>query len=268
MYRQAPHVVSGLANTIRARFAGLLILMLLASGLATPPASAAPPQSRPTFNVVPITITNVVVENSQLIAIGSLGSHPFTTPLDLTATPNGTDCPILHLALGPIDLNVLGLAVNTSAICLDITAEPDGGLLGSLLCGIAHLLDQGISLADILAGLDEGDLGSLTAGLTRLLNRVVFQPLTSSSAVRGARCPILHLALGPVDLNLLGLDIHLDNCRGGAVTLDVAAVPGAGNLLGNLICALEHLLDGGHASLAAIYGILAHIADVIHRLTG
>ncbi|MEN3340219.1 MAG: hypothetical protein V7647_3895 [Acidobacteriota bacterium] len=54
-----------------------------------------------------------------------------------------------------------------------------------------------------------------------------------------ASCEILHLVLGPLDLNLLGLTVHLDQ-----VVLDITAVPGAGNLLGNLLCAIAGLLNG------------------------
>jgi hypothetical protein len=52
-------------------------------------------------------------------------------------------------------------------------------------------------------------------------------------------CDILNLVLGPLDLNLLGLRIQLNQ-----VELDITAVPGAGNLLGNLLCAVAGLLDG------------------------
>jgi hypothetical protein len=52
-------------------------------------------------------------------------------------------------------------------------------------------------------------------------------------------CSILHLVLGPLDLNLLGLAVHLNT-----VVLDITAIPGAGNLLGNLLCAVAGLLDG------------------------
>jgi hypothetical protein len=52
-------------------------------------------------------------------------------------------------------------------------------------------------------------------------------------------CEILDLTLGPLDLNLLGLAVHLDR-----VHLNITAVPGAGNLLGNLLCAVAGLLDG------------------------
>jgi hypothetical protein len=52
-------------------------------------------------------------------------------------------------------------------------------------------------------------------------------------------CPILHLVLGPLDLNLLGLHVTLNQ-----VVLDITAIPGAGNLLGNLLCSVSNLLNG------------------------
>lgn len=60
-------------------------------------------------------------------------------------------------------------------------------------------------------------------------------------------CPILHLDLGPLDLNLLGLDIELSQ-----IILDIVAEPGAGNLLGNLLCAVVGLLDGPATALAGL----------------
>ena len=53
-------------------------------------------------------------------------------------------------------------------------------------------------------------------------------------------CQILNLVLGPLDLNLLGLTIHLNQ-----VVLNITAVPGAGNLLGNLLCDVANLLNTG-----------------------
>jgi len=46
-------------------------------------------------------------------------------------------CEVLDLTLGPLDLNILGLRVQLSRVHLRITADPEGGLLGSLLCGLA-----------------------------------------------------------------------------------------------------------------------------------
>jgi hypothetical protein len=62
-----------------------------------------------------------------------------------------TTCDILHLDIGPIALDVLGLQVDLSRIVLDITAEAGAGnLLGNLLCAVAGLLDNPSGLARLL----------------------------------------------------------------------------------------------------------------------
>ena len=58
-------------------------------------------------------------------------------------------------------------------------------------------------------------------------------------AQAAAVCQILNLVIGPLHLNLLGLVVDLNQ-----VHLVITAVPGAGNLLGNLLCAVAGLLDG------------------------
>jgi hypothetical protein len=51
-------------------------------------------------------------------------------------------------------------------------------------------------------------------------------------------CPVLDLVLGPINLNLLGLRVATND-----IHALVEAIPGAGNLLGNLLCAVTGLLD-------------------------
>ena len=46
-------------------------------------------------------------------------------------------CQVLDLTLGPLHLNLLGLIVDLNQVHLTITADPNGGLLGSLLCSLA-----------------------------------------------------------------------------------------------------------------------------------
>jgi hypothetical protein len=67
----------------------------------------------------------------------------------------------------------------------------------------------------------------------------------SSSAPAGGQgvapqpaCGILDLTLGPLDLDLLGLRVQLNQLH-----LQITAVPGPGNLLGNLLCQVAGLLD-------------------------
>ena len=200
----------------------------------------------------------------------SLLSALFAPPCAVCACvlnqPLDGSCPVLDLALGPIHLSLLGLNVDTSAICLKITAHQGQGLLGDLLCGIGNLLNGGFTLQQVLATLDSTQLLTLSNGLTSLLNAAVFGPLTSSAAVTGATCSILSLTLGPLDLTLLGLEVELDNCSGGPITLDVTAAP-AGGVLGNLLCSLSNLLNGP-ANPAAILAHLRHVARVLGQLLG
>ena len=72
-----------------------------------------------------------------------------------------------------------------------------------------------------------------------------------------ARCQVLFLDLGPIFLNLLGLELNLSQ-----IVLDLDAVSGAGNLVGNLLCAVVGLLDGFNLS-----GLL-NLLDLINDLLG
>jgi hypothetical protein len=102
-------------------------------------------------------------------------------PINISLAQDQTgviDCPILDLQLGPITVDLLGLVVETSPICLKITAFSGGGLLGDLLCGIATGLEGGIPLNVILAGL--GDLPNLLDGLTDLCNGALGRPVPSN----------------------------------------------------------------------------------------
>jgi hypothetical protein len=250
----------------------LLVVALVAMlALAVPDAHAQPAKGKKptTFNVVPITIQSVTVTDGQLMANGIAGTAPFQTPITLTpgAIPEGSTCPILNLSLGPINLDLLGLNVDTSPICLDITAVPgSGALLGNLLCAIAGLLNGGMTQSAVLAGLSTQDLATLDSGLTQLLNQAVFIPLTNSDALVAATCNVLSLAIGPVDLNLLGLRVELDDCANGPVTLDITADP-AGGLLGNLLCALANLLNSSGVQ-TAVLSLLRSIAALIGALLG
>ena len=59
--------------------------------------------------------------------------------------------------------------------------------------------------------------------------------------------------LGPLDLNLLGLEVHLNR-----VVLDIVGQPGPGNLLGNLLCAIAGLLDRN--------GVLTEISQILNAI--
>jgi len=249
-----------------------LSVLVMSSGL--PQAVAAP---KPTsINIIP-TITSVALVNGVLTATGTATAviHgqtttvPFSAPIDVTASPNPdpTDpCAILDLRLGPIHLNLLGLDVQTSPICLVLTGFPNGGLLGQLLCGLANALNNGIPLVDFLGNLPPNQLNMLLGGITDILNGALSNlynaTLTSIQQVGlHHTCAILHLELGPLNLTLLGLNIVLDNCANGPVTVDITAITGRGNLLGNLLC---ELLGGNLINLGAtLQAILNQIIGLL-----
>jgi hypothetical protein len=252
------------------------VALAFAAALALGTSDAHAQRSGPqTFNVVPITVASVTPQDGQLVANLLVGSHLVAVPLNVSIAPEQNlvaqqqgICPILNLQLGPINLSLLGLNVDTSSICLKVTAEEGGGLLGDLLCSVANLLNQGIPLADVLAGLTTDQLNTLNYGLTQLLNQAVFIPLTSSDAVASATCSILHLELGPIDLNLLGLRVELDDCSGGPVVLDVTATEGGG-LLGDLLCSLSNLLNNKSPNQTPpVLDLLQQVAAAIGSILG
>jgi len=72
-----------------------------------------------------------------------------------------------------------------------------------------------------------------------------------------ANCQILDLVIRPIDLDLLGLTVHLDR-----VHLNITAVSGMGNLLGNLLCGLAGLLDQG----SPLGNILNSLLDFLNAI--
>jgi hypothetical protein len=97
----------------------------------------------------------------------------------------------------------------------------------------------------------------LNMAASQARNTTAALPTASTTATPSVvSCEILNLVLGPIDLDVLGLVIHLDR-----VVLHVTAVPGAGNLLGNLLCAVVGLLDG--TGIAGLSGILTNILNAI-----
>ena len=92
-------------------------------------------------------------------------------------------------------------------------------------------------------------------------------PVTRASSVemsavnaQAPACDILTLRIGAIHLDLLGLVVDL-----APVALDITAQPGAGNLLGNLLCAVANLLNPGGilTQLQAVLNILNQILAIL-----
>jgi hypothetical protein len=108
-----------------------------------------------------------------------------------------------------------------------------------------------------------GDLvasGTIVGQLTDIATGAVTQvndTFTAVVDVANATCDILSLVLGPLHLDLLGLVVDLNQ-----VVLNVTAEQGPGNLLGNLLCAVAGLLDGG-LNLNGIANLLNQILSIL-----
>jgi hypothetical protein len=114
----------------------------------------------------------------------------------------------------------------------------------------------------------QGDLFSVGTLRGRLgQRRVAAREVTMPAALSGApstsqlppipnACEILNLVVGPITLDLLGLVVRTNR-----INVRIDAVPGPGNLLGNLLCAITGLLDPQTASVrqqaSALNAILA-----------
>jgi hypothetical protein len=105
---------------------------------------------------------------------------------------------------------------------------------------------------------DKERFAALRTFKVKKVNGVRVSSLTAPTSAAGAlvECDVLNLVLGPLDLNLLGLEVHLNR-----VVLDVVAVSGAGNLLGNLLCAVAGLLDGG-----PVAGLLRQLTNLLNQI--
>jgi hypothetical protein len=78
---------------------------------------------------------------------------------------------------------------------------------------------------------------------------------TAAAAAAPAACNVLNLVLGPLNLNLLGLVVTLNE-----VHLNITAVPGS--LLGDLLCDISGLLNGG----GALTGLAALLNELLALL--
>jgi|SwirhisoilCB3_FD_contig_21_655823_length_645_multi_5_in_0_out_0_1 hypothetical protein len=140
-----------------------------------------------------------------------------------------------------------------------------GGTFSGTLDIVSFAADQ-TGTALVATGLVSGVLQTPGGNLTVSKELVTDIPVSlgntmgSGTNARATTCAILNLTLGPLDLNLLGLVIHLNQ-----VHLTIDAQSGPGNLLGNLLCAITHLLDGNPLAdvLNQIVGLLNRVIDLL-----
>jgi hypothetical protein len=122
----------------------------------------------------------------------------------------------------------------TGTITAPITAAQSGGVLNGVFTITSFTTNTAGQL--VANGTFSGNYTD-PSGVTTAISQAASSVVTNQAT--GGGCQILDLVLGPLNLNLLGLVVHLDT-----VHLNITAVPGPGNLLGNLLCGIANLLNG------------------------
>jgi hypothetical protein len=228
---------------------------------------AARPAEAQTGNLVlnSINLTGVdfnaatgVVTGTGGTVTGLLAGIPFTTSIsNFVLTPGtGRQCSVLNLSLAPIHIALLGLHVDTSPICLDITAFQGRGILGDLLCSLAGAGGVLGTINDILGGAD------FLSNLSTVLNHALGRARTARAAgsVCTGDCQVLDVVLGPLTLNLLGVRVKLNDCSNGPVEVCVSATASEG-LLGSLLCDLTGIRLSLHQLLSFIQDLVSALGQ-------
>ena len=157
-------------------------------------------------------------------------------------------------------VTLLALTLATAAPFVPATAEAapglaipvtgtaaDGAFAGTFTLQKFVASATGVQAVGTLTGTVVYTAGGASESVVKLITLPV--------GIGQATCEILHLDLGPLSLDLLGLQVDLSR-----IVLDITAQTGAGKLLGNLLCAVAGLLDNPSALARLLNDILAILA--------
>jgi hypothetical protein len=224
------------------------VAALLTLGLMAPAAAQAS-ENQLTMSA---KITSFAAQDGRLIARGVLtgtlrNGNAVTRDrsqirFKVSQRREGRRCDILTLNLQQLFLELLGARVETSAINVELYARR-GAVLGNLFCALSRAR---ISIPRV------------AAAMNRKLDGRPLPVMAAEAPVRTAdhlgTCQVLKLILGPLHLDLLGLNVDLyGRNKQSPVIVTIEAVPGHG-LLGDLLCSLAG--GGNIASLASLQGVL------------
>src|SRR5688500_5054130 len=145
--------------------------------------------------------------------------------------------------------NAAPAAKNTKGALVPVVFNSPG--VGSF-AGIFNITNFVVQNGQLVAtGTLTGTVRNAVGAIVGTINQALTLPVTLIGST--GTCEILDLQLGPLDLDLLGLVVHLDQ-----INLVITAESGPGNLLGNLLCAVAGLLDGT--------GPLTNLAGLLNRI--
>jgi hypothetical protein len=233
----------------------LLIAALVVVGLMVPAVSEAATSTL----TMKAKITRFEAHGSTLTATGvitgTLGSDGQTVkdsaPVRFRVAAKRVNgrCNILTLNLQQLFLELLGARVQTSAINLELYAKR-GAILGNLFCALTRAKVR---------------LPRVASAMNHKLDGRPLRVMAAETSVRATQsentCQVLKLILGPLHLDLLGLNVDLyGKTKKDPVVVTILALPGHG-LLGDVLCSLA----GGASitSLPALQNVLRGLGVTI-----
>ncbi len=255
----SPITVNADAREGDGKLLGNVLTSLLGTLDATPEKVA---QLNNTLNGVLARVVGVLNAADLTVASTLVDALPpaLQTLLDpVLVAPAGSSAPILDLVIAsqdgtspPVDVDLLGLVVTTSNIDAHISAETgDGQILGNLLYNVANLANPNGSggLLALLNALGSGDLDSTAGGEGGGL-----------SGTTPAPQQLLQIELGPLDIDLLGLEVASE-----PIIVTIAAEGGDAKLLGNLLGAVSTLVnfEGVEAALNNALGTVVSLVNSV-----
>jgi len=227
----------------------LLVMLVIAVAVPASTAHAAAPQF-----TMQAKITRFSAADGRLVARGVVtgalrNGKQVTTDkarvrFRVSQKRVGRRCDVLILNLQQLHLELLGARVDTSAINLEVYARR-GAILGNLFCALSRAKVVFPRVAQAMnRKLDGKPLPVMAAR----------SDLRAAPAEHQGSCQVLKLILGPLHLDLLGLNVDLyGKDKQSPVIVTISGLPGHG-LLGDLLCALA---GGGNInSIASLQGLL------------
>jgi hypothetical protein len=190
----------------------------------------------------------VVQEETMLHRI----KFPIAAALVLAACSDNVTQPRTAVPTGPDALAARQAPTTTISEAVTGTATNALGVVGTFT-GTATIVGFATNAAGQLVATVQVTGSALIAGVTTAVSQT-----TTTTVVPAGTCPVLALDLGAIHLDVLGLVVDLS-----AVNLDIVAQSGPGKLVGNLLCAVVNLLNGGGSTTG-----LNALLDLLNNLLG
>jgi hypothetical protein len=197
-----------------------------------------------------LSVSAVTLATAAAVGLSTTAASAASTAAGSRASTVATTAPAA--SVGSITSKVTGTFTN---------ADGTGTFTGTFTPRKFSVVNGALEATGLLKGTlvdaNGTQLGTVSQTVTDTVSTASPASTTNAANAPVVGCGILNLVLGPLNLNLLGLVVQLNQ-----VNLVITAVPGAGNLLGNLLCSVVGLLNGG----GALSGLLGEITTLLNSI--